>query len=112
MGQNVGCNKGKMLCLQLVCLALVAAASAEETAKPNTRIFGLGNLVNGVIGGLGTALQPGYQQGGFQQGGYVQPGLVSLPAPAPVMAPVETSTNAASIPVCSITPANPLLVME
>merc|ERR1739840_94080 len=40
------------------------------------------------------------------------PGLVSLPASAPVMAAVETSTNAVSIPVCSITPANPLLVME
>merc|ERR1712106_544118 len=78
MGHNVVCNKGKMLRLQLVCLAIVSAASAETpaTAKPNTRIFGLGNIVDGALGAIGGALQPGgYQAGGFQQGGGFQGGF-------------------------------------
>merc|ERR1712179_150311 len=40
------------------------------------------------------------------------PGTLALLAPAPVMAPVEDSTNAALIHVCNITPANPPLVLE
>merc|ERR1711970_488101 len=65
----------KMIRLILVCLSLTAAASAQSTAtekpaegsNPNTRIFGLGNLIGGALGALG---------GGHHQGGHhVNPGF-------------------------------------
>merc|ERR1712002_1276567 len=81
----------KMIRLILVCLSLAAAASAQSTAtekpasgdsNPNTRIFGLGNLIGGALGALGGGhhqgghhVNPGFQQGGFGVGGFGNQGF-------------------------------------
>merc|ERR1712033_134974 len=80
-----GVYSAKMIRLLLVCSALVAAGAEDSTAakpatgsNPNTRIFGLGNLVGGALGALGGALGGhGHHQGGFNQGhhGVVNPGF-------------------------------------
>merc|ERR1712179_491357 len=83
MGAHNGVYNTKMIRLLLVCSALAAAASSptEKPAtgsNPNTRIFGLGNLVGGALTAL-TGGGHGHHQGGFNQGhhghGVVNPGF-------------------------------------
>jgi len=66
----------------LVAIATVVSGSGQNAtgSNPNTRLFGLGNVINGAIGALGGALAGGVNGGlqganpGFQvQGGFNRP---------------------------------------
>jgi len=65
----------------VVFVAIATLASANNSTNPNTRLFGLGNVINGALGAVGGAIAGGLNGGlqganpGFQPGFNRPPGF-------------------------------------